>query len=84
MLSRDGEEHCAHLTGEKLKAKKHWVRNVNSVVMSSEEIIDWFSKLRMYYGISFFINPAYNAEKTCPLAVVEQNFSEYFAKCSFQ
>lgn len=39
MLSKDGKEHCAHLTGEELKAK-----NIGSelltVVMSSEEIID--------------------------------------------
>lgn len=40
MLSRDGKEHCARLTGEELKAKNRCVRNVNSVVMSSEEIID--------------------------------------------
>lgn len=39
MLGKDGEKHCAYLTGEEFKAKKCWVRNVNSHKFS-EAIID--------------------------------------------
>lgn len=37
MLSKDGKEHCACLTGEDFKTKECYASSINSVVMSSEE-----------------------------------------------
>lgn len=50
---------------------------LKSVVVSSEEMIDFQS---WGWDFFFFINPKYSAEKSCPLAVTEQNFSKYFAE----
>lgn len=48
----------------------HVLRRNNWLILKAEGVLWDF----------FFIDPKYSAEKSCPLAVIEQNFSKYVSE----